>query len=545
MALTATQRSRRHRAKNPQRARDSSRAAQQKLRDSRKAKAKSPTIHYNALPDDQAGALCQWARDKLIVPAGHLHEGKKFDVPDYGQRFIRDALDENCKDALFCCARKNSKTGISAVIVLGHLGNGPLARPGFRAGCASTSRLKAGELRSAIEATALASGLEGIDFWRRSQPAITAPNGSVDVLSADKNSGAAAGYDLVLIDELGLLQERDRPLVTSLRSSLSAKRGRMICLSIYGSGPFVGEYLDRQDDEAVAVHMYQPPADSKIDDESAWHLANPGLLTGIKSIDSMRLLSRAAIACPSDQAEFRSQEMNLPGSPTREMICDPSDWVSCVVPTDKLPARAGGCFVGLDAGGSSSMTAAAVYWPETKRLELFAAFPATPNLTDRGTADGVGATYREAWDRGELKTYSGRVTPVGDFVRHVAASLGDCEVAGAASDRYRRSEVLQVLEAEALEWPWSWRGMGSGVTGSADVRSFQRAILRAEVRTIPSLLMPLALKSTILRRDSNGNPSLHRGSTGRIDVLAACVLAVGLAAATDDGGGFSISQVPF
>ena len=179
-------------------------------------------------------------------------------------------------DSLICTGRKNSKTGLSALIVLGHLGNGPLARPGFRAGCASTSRLKAGELKSAIEATARASGLEHIDFWRRSQPAITAPNGSVDVLSSDKDSGAAAGYNLALIDEIGLLQEKDRGLVTSLRSSLTAKRGRMISLSIFGSGPFVPEYILRRGDPAVSVHLYQPAADAKIDDEAG--VASKGTL---------------------------------------------------------------------------------------------------------------------------------------------------------------------------------------------------------------------------------------------------------------------------
>ena len=117
--------------------------------------------------------------------------------------------------------------------------------------------------------------------------------------------------------------------------------------------------------------------------------------------------------------------------------------------------------------------------------------------------------------------FDGRVTPVGSFLLALAAALEGAEISGAASDRYRRSEVLQALEAESLEWPWSWRGMGTGLDGSADVRAFQRIILRGEFRTVPSLLMPLALKSTLLRRDGNGNPALERGNTGRIDILSA------------------------
>ena len=201
-------------------------------------------------------------------------------------------------------------------------------------------------------------------------------------------------------------------------------------------------------------------------------------------------------------------------------------------------------FRGFDAGGSSSMTAAAAYWPETKRLEIYAAFPATPSLEDRGTSDGCGGIFKQAWDRGELQTFSGRVTPLGAFLLYVAAKLKGADISGAASDMYRQSEVLQALEAEALEWNWSFRRMGAGPQGSGDVRAFQRAILRGEFRTVPSLLMPLALKSTVLRRDGNGNPALERGNTGRIDVLSATVLAAGLAAGETGGGGFGISRVP-
>ena len=79
--------------------------------------------------------------------------------------------------------------------------------------------------------------------------------------------------------------------------------------------------------------------------------------------------------------------------------------------------------------------------------------------------------------------------------------------------------------------------------GSADVMNFQRAILRGDFRVAPSLLMPLALASTVLRRDGNGNPALERGHTGRIDILSACVLAAGLAADTGNSSCFGVSRV--
>ena len=543
MALTATQRSRRHRAKHPQKARVDSREAQRKHR-AKAAESRRVVITWPDPPADPAGALCEWTRDKLIVPPGHPKAGERFEIPEYLAAFFADALSDETHEAALIIARKNAKSSGVAALLLAFLA-GPLRREGWRCGVASLSREKAHELKMQVESIATASELDGVQLWRRSSPAITAAGGSVDVLSADKNAGAASSYDLAIVDEIGLLGEKDRPLVNSMRSSVSAKRGKFLSLSVWGGGPFCGEIVKRRDDLGVAVHLFQPAPDCALDSEEAFHAANPGLAAGIKSMDYMRAESRRVQATPADQPSFRALDLNLPQTPGREMVCSPDDWRACVVPKGQLPERSGPCFVGVDIGGSSSMTCAAAWFPESKRLELYAAFPANPNLLDRGTADGCGSIYQQAWDRQELELFDGRVTPVGSFLLALAAKLAGAEIAGVASDQYRRAEVENALEAETLEWPWDFRRMGSGPTGSSDVRAFQRLILTGGFRTVPSLLMPLALKSTVLRRDSNGNPSLERGNTGRIDVLSATVLAAGLAAGAEGGEGFGISQVAF
>ena len=46
------------------------------------------------------------------------------------------------------------------------------------------------------------------------------------------------------------------------------------------------------------------------------------------------------------------------------------------------------------------MTAAAAYWPAARRLEVYGAFPADPDLQERGRGDGVGDRYRRLqWSR--------------------------------------------------------------------------------------------------------------------------------------------------
>ena len=359
-----------------------------------------------------------------------------------------------------CCvwAAKNAKSAIVAVVLLAYM-VGPMKRAGFRAGVASLSKEKARELGSQIEAISKSSALRGLRFWRaRTSPAITAAGGSIDILSADRNAGAAASYDLAIVDELGLMAEKHRPLVNSMRSSVSAKGGKFLALSVHGDGPFIPEVLERKGAAGLAVHHYRAAEGCALADEAAWDAANPGLSAGIKSIEYMRAEARRVAVTRSDESSFRALDLNQPGKPGSEMIFSLAEWQQCVVSEDDLPPRTGECCVGFDLGGSSSMTALAVIWPDSCRLEVWGAFPGTPALKERARVDA--APYELMATRGELKVYAGRVTPVQEFLRDCAARLAGERVLAAGADRYRRSETEQFLEGANLRWPMNWRGMG-------------------------------------------------------------------------------------
>ncbi len=93
------------------------------------------------------------------------------------------------------------------------------------------------------------------------------------------------------------------------------------------------------------------------------------------------------------------------------------NWRACVVKRDKMPPPEGPISIGFDLGGSASRTAFAVYWPETGRFEVFGAFGADPDVERRGREDEVGHRYVNMAARGEIRTYPGKVTPVGCFWR--------------------------------------------------------------------------------------------------------------------------------
>ena len=483
------------------------------------------------MPDDPAAALATWAEDGLKVPPGHPRAGHPMVLPDFGVRFLRDAMAH--RESLLCVARKNAKSAIVAIYLLGRL-VGPIATAGWRGAVTSITKQKAAELKLQMEAIATSAGLAGLRFMRSPAPGrVEGPGGRVlDILSADASSGHAAGFDDAIVDETGLLRERDRALINGLRSSVSARDGRMIHLSIWGDGPFIPELVEARTDPAVAVHLYQAEAGSALDDRKAWEAANPGLGT-IKAVDYMRDRARLAGRNPNDAADFQAHDLNRPGSPATEMICTVEDWTA-VAGDDRPPAaREGPCVIGLDAGGSASMTACCITWPSTGRVEVYGAFPADPPLAERGRFDGVGGRYESLHAAGELRTYPGRSTPVVPFLIDLADDLQGCQVSALGADRFRRSDVLDAISAANLRWPTVWRGQGASATadGSGDVRSFQKAVLERSIRVmVGRVLMIHAISESAIRRDPAGNPALDRArQRGRIDPLSAAVISTGLA----------------
>ena len=130
-------------------------------------------------------------------------------IPDYGAAFLADVYDPAILEILYCVSRKNAKSALVAVLLLAHLADdGPLRRRGWRAGVVSISKLKAGELKLQAQQIAEASGLRGLHFRRSPAPGrIESAWGAVDVLSSESDAGAAHGFSVAIVDELGLLSE--------------------------------------------------------------------------------------------------------------------------------------------------------------------------------------------------------------------------------------------------------------------------------------------------------------------------------------------------
>ena len=402
---------------------------------------------------DQAGEVAAWSEEALKVPAGHPLAGEPMTLPDYGVNFLRDALSH--RESLFCVARKSGKSAIVAVLALAYL-IGPLRKGGLRLGTISLTSPKAGELLRQMSEIAEASRLQGLQFYKSPAPGhiVTLDGTTAEFLSADRRSGHAAGFDVVLCDELGLFTERDRDLVAGMRTATSARNGRFIALSIRGDSPLLEEMIERRDLPTCS----RSPVRAGHSREWRRGCSRRSCVGSGQSRtgrgDQKSLSSGCGMKRPGSKRRhrtvpsFMAYDMNIRQKPGHEMIFAGTDYQGCCV--DELPPRAGAVCLGLDIGEALSGSAMVAIWPETGRFEAWLAFGDKPSLLERGRRDG--ARYDLMASRGELRTYGGRITPVAAFLTDVAAALEGCRVHRIASDSYKDSEVRDFLENANLRW---------------------------------------------------------------------------------------------
>lgn len=474
---------------------------------------------------DPVGDLATWAAATLKVPPGHPLAGQPMALPDFALDFLRAGW--GAHESALSVGRKNAKSAVCAVLALGHL-VGPLRTPGWRGAIASVSKEKAAELRGQVAAIAEASGLD-LRIRRAPYPGrVESTTGTLEVLSSDRTAGHSSSFDLVVVDETGLMPERARELLAGLRSSVSAKGGRIVHISVRGDSPLFAEVLDNP---ATVARVYAAPDGCPIDDRAAWAAANPGLGAGIKQAGYMAQEVNRIRGAPADEPSFRAFDLNQVLSPTREMILSPDALRACFA--DDPPARAGPCFLGFDFGEATSATAACAVWPATGRVETWMSFGDVPALLERQRRDSAPYVAMEA--RGELRTYPGRIVPPAAFLADLQADLAGCRVQAAAADSFKDSEVRDFLDRAAVRWPVDFRRVGAGKDGGRDVRAFQRLVQQRRLAMTENLSLVSAITKSTLKRDSNGNPGLDRATArGRIDVLSAAVIAAGLAESAFD-----------
>jgi len=470
----------------------------------------------------------------LRIPEGP-NAGQPVKLAPFQRQFVKGALDDTVNVAVLSIGRGNAKTALSAGIALGALLGEWDRQPKREILIAARTRDQAQIAWRFVQgfATSLPDDIQAQLIYRRSprlEIEFTGDGGGhvLRALAADGKSALGSAPTLVLMDERGHWAEKGNDLEAVLLSGLGKRGGRALIISTSAADdahPF-SRWLD-DPQPGVYIQEHRPAPGMPVDDRDSLLLANPGAMYGIGAgIDWLEAQARRAAAQGgSALTSFRLYNRNERVSgESRDMLLSVDEWLSCEA--GELPERTGPCVIGIDLGGSASMTAAALYWPETGRLEALGTFPSNPSLADRGAADGVSGRYAEMNDRGELSTLGDTTVPVAPWLAEVMRLVDGENVAAMIADRYKQAELAEAMDRAGVTCPVVWRGMGWR-DGSEDIERFRRAAFDGLVKAKPSLLLRSAFADAVCLKDPANNLKLAKArSKGRIDAASATVLAV-------------------
>jgi len=474
--------------------------------------------------------------ETLRIPEGPM-AGEPLVLAEYQKRFISGAMADGVMVALLSIGRGNAKTALAAGIALGSLMGIWDAQPRREILMAARNR------DQAKTAFGFMVGFIG-GLSEEEQELFTIRRGSrleieysanggglARCIAADGRSILGGAPTLAVLDERAAWEkEKGDTLENAILSGLGKRAGRALIIST--SAPDDTNTFSRWMDEpppGCFVQEHRPSPGLPADDLDSLLIANPGAAEGIgASAEWLVAQARRAIARGgSALSSFRNLNRNeRVASDDRSVLLTVDEWLSAEVNPDDLPERSGPCILGVDLGGSRSMSAAAFYWPDTGRLEALGTFPAFPALADRGAADGVGGRYGEMHDRGELSVMGENTVPPGPWLAEIVRKLDGADLACIVGDRFRHAEFTEAMNAAGLRVPFIWRGFG-WKDGSEDIERFRRAVFDGEVAVAPSLLLRSAFADAITLVDPANNHKLAKArSLGRIDAAAATVLAV-------------------
>ncbi|MEO1107230.1 MAG: terminase TerL endonuclease subunit [Pseudomonadota bacterium] len=471
----------------------------------------------------------------LRIPEGP-NSGKPVSLAPFQSKFITGAMADDTANAVLSIGRGNGKSAITAGLALGGLIGVWDRQPRREIIAAARTRDQGRIIWDFVAgfAATLPLELQRRLIYRRAPRLEIEFEGDggghvLRVIAADGKSALGGAPTMAILDERGhWALDRGDELEHALLSGLGKRDGRAFLISTSASDdthPF-SRWID-DPLPGTYVQEHRPAPGLPADDPESLLVANPGAPHGIGgSLEWLEAQAKRAIARGgSSLTSFRLYNRNERVSgEARDMLITLDEWLSCE--TNSLPPREGGCVIGIDLGGSASMTAAAFYWPATGRLECLGTFPSMPNLLDRGQTDGVSGRYVEMQERGELSVLGDKTVPVATWLLEVIRHVEDQPILALTMDRYKQAELGEAIARAGIRAPLVWRGQGFR-DGGEDAERFRRASFDGQVKAKPSLLLRSAFADTVCLRDPANNIKIAKArSTGRIDAAAASVLAV-------------------
>lgn len=486
-----------------------------------------------ASAEDRARAFRDWLASGFVIPAG-ISRGLPLVLHPFQMDYVAAVLARDGSGPKYrtCCLSLGRKLGKSSLLGALHLGfclpDSPIQIPGYRGAIlAPTARLGSYIPLAMVDLMEAAGRKAEISFRQTPSPGsvrFKSCSAIVQLQSGAALSGQGSDCDSMTLDEAGLMGASKSDLFAAALDALGARDGQLLLVGVRATGPQFNTILESKDPRTY-VALYGAGDGDNPGDAETWAKALP---PGAETIKSRRFMEDAFAKAKADHStrQFQVFHLNQRIDPAKELICQYHDLAAIYDPAcDFLPGEP--VHVGIDLGGSSSMTAAAVVGLESGVVKVIGAFPSEPlSLLDRGKRDFVGDLYCRCHEAGELILTGGQVSDLDEFLPSLVALLAGRIVKSVSCDRYRKAEFLTALARQKLNWPVVFRGTGPR-DGDNDLRAARRLILARQVRLRRSILLEASIGEATVKTATTGAVSLNKSlPTSRIDVAQAFILAL-------------------
>jgi phage terminase large subunit-like protein len=300
------------------------------------------------IDDRVTGAdIIAFIEEVCFVPEGKL-VGQPLVLQRWQKDFIRLIYDNphGTRRAILSVGRKNSKTTLSACLLLAHL-CGPPARnkPNSQLFSAAQSRDQAAILFSlAAKMIRLNSQLVRIvHIMETAKTLVCSELGTrYRALSADASTAYGLSPSFIVHDELGQVRGPRSPLYEALETATGSSADPLSII-ISTQAPTDADLLSVLLDDALAgndphtvAKLYTAPKERNPFDEATIRLANPAFGTFLNAREVLAM-ARDAERMPARQAEYENLILNRRIEANNPFI-SPSVWKACCEPAPRLKA---------------------------------------------------------------------------------------------------------------------------------------------------------------------------------------------------------------
>jgi len=270
---------------------------------------------------------------------------------------------------------------------------------------------------------------------------------------------------------------------------------------------FDGQKADKDDPS-----VWQTPA--------FWRQVNPSFGVTIQGDFYDREVKKCSVA-PSHVNAFKRLHLNIQTDSVSSWL-DADAWQDCA---KDAPAE-GPCFGAIDLASTTDISALALYWPASHRLDVRMWVP--QECVQRR------AEYLLWHQAGWLQSTPGATTDYSFIRSEIAGLCGVHEVQQVAYDPWNATHlVTELADEDGMEMVEFRQGY---ISMNMPSKEFERLVIARELRHTNNPVLNWMAQNVAVKTDPSGNirpVKPERNSTKKVDGIVAAVMAVGLSMNAD------------